>query len=127
MSFDRPTLASCLHCRAILLHTNRALIHPTGAEREGIQVALSIQWDDHPSTRFDGRFHNCLDPAPSAQAAGAATSIANSEPNKHHDQSTQLGNLVLHAYQGPHLTRRIGHPLAHRHISHHKSPSRSSR
>jgi len=124
MSFDRPTLASCLHCRAILLHTNRALIHPTGADREEIQVALSIQWNDHPSTRFDGRFHNCLGLNPAAHAN--TTIVINSEPTNRHDQSNHSGNLAVRAYQGPHLSRRIGHPLAHLHISHHKSPGWSS-
>lgn len=93
MPAERPTIASCPHCRAILLRTPRALIHPMGSEREEIERALGPFWFEHSTTRFDGRFHRCLGREPIVFASGNRK--ANDEPRDPPD----TGHPV---YRGPH-------------------------
>src|SRR4051812_7397937 len=61
MPSELPTIASCPHCRAILLYTPRGLVHPMNGDRERLRRALGGFWLDHSRVRFDGRFHRCQD------------------------------------------------------------------
>ncbi|WP_406695526.1 serine/threonine-protein kinase [Singulisphaera sp. Ch08] len=94
MSAERPTIASCPHCRAILLRTQRALIHPTASERDEIERALGTFWFEHTTTRFDGRFHRC---------PGREPIVFAPEHPRSTDESRNLPGSGHSAYRGPHL------------------------
>lgn len=99
MPVERPTIASCPKCRAILLRTERALIHPLGSEREELERALGPHWFEHSTTRFDGRFHRCLGRGPVA-----FTSIAH---QANHDEPREPSETGHSVYRGPHRDLRI--------------------
>jgi hypothetical protein len=68
-------LASCAHCRAILLWTPEGLVHPMPGEREPIRARLGTSWFAHASTPFDGRFHQCLGTARDRVAPGSGRAV----------------------------------------------------
>lgn len=93
MATERPTIASCPHCRAILLRTERALIHPTSTEREELLRALGQSWRDHPTTRFDGRYHRCH---------GREPIVFTSHDRRTTDESRDGPESGHAPYRGPH-------------------------
>jgi serine/threonine protein kinase len=101
MPTERPTIASCPHCRAILLRTERALIHPTGIEREEIERALGDYWFEHSNSRFDGRYHRCLGREP-------IVFTSNPSHDRRSTDESREGHDSGHApYRGPHRDLRV--------------------